>query len=816
MGGVSQLSSELRTLPDQALQHELQQPSGLVPPYLVLAEAQRRQLLRQAAQQDQSKQQSSTVLQDVVRNMNAQLPPPGASPVGMTPGRQGQGPAPGASPPTAMPTPTPPQNPPGMAKGGPLKFAAGGEVSPDDIDGWINQYSQQYGVDPDMARSIMAQESNGDPNAMGPPTRNGQRAIGLFQLMPGTAAQLGVKPTIPEENIKGGIQYYGQLLKQFNGDPQLALAAYNAGPGAVQHYGGVPPFEQTQNYVPAIMGRYAKRKENQLAQQPAAAQPQAAAGQPAPPTAAPDLNTALQNAGIGALPDIHPPAAPDQPLDAGAAYAVNNRQPGRIHQLLDDQGKVIADITARLQPRSADNPNGLIDPYGDENVAAMRRIAPSLFGVPADYLDNLSRNADTRAATINQLQGEILNRYHNPSPWEFLSNIAAGMGASKSLNLANAFGEGVGMATQQRDQQQQQAIQDYDALEKMREGIYGNVETERGRMGQTLAGLLEHQAGITDASRKTLEDQLAKATAQQDKLKQMLIPTNKMEPMYNRADFGDEAADASLKAWQQTHNASPKQVEQELTAIQMLSQRGDPFVQGGPYATAAEQFTKKYPTEAASLLNPPVGDLDKSLIQNTYLTNRQFVDGRNYHGKRADMIQAQTEKLPGVTYLGKDQAESLDNIEDSQRGFDSMEKSMLANLPRDPAGHVITENLKLPLTKITQFDPVLSSWGAWRANAIAQLRAAAGSKGLRINSAEIQSAIENDIPSPADTVGTAMRKLAIMRRTIQNQEDTLFHTRGKETPAADIPMLGSDKKTMYYVPADQWKKYVDQGYSMLK
>ena len=115
MPDISQMTSQLRGLPDQALQSELQHPTGVVPSYLVLAEAQRRQLMRQAAQKEQASGQSGTVMDDVVRNMMAgqpseQGPPP---PAGMTPPKQGQGapqapPMPGAQPPSQM----------GMARGG--------------------------------------------------------------------------------------------------------------------------------------------------------------------------------------------------------------------------------------------------------------------------------------------------------------------------------------------------------------------------------------------------------------------------------------------------------------------------------------------------------------------------------------------------------------------------------------------------------------------------------------------------------------------------------------------------------------------------
>jgi soluble lytic murein transglycosylase-like protein len=114
--------------------------------------------------------------------------------------------------------------------------------------------ANQYGVDPALALAVANQESGQQQyTAAGSVLKSGAGALGIMQLMPSTAAGLGVDPTDPLQNIQGGVKLLAQLLNQFNGDTALALAAYNAGPGNVQKYGGIPPFAETQNYVASIM-----------------------------------------------------------------------------------------------------------------------------------------------------------------------------------------------------------------------------------------------------------------------------------------------------------------------------------------------------------------------------------------------------------------------------------------------------------------------------------------------------------------------------------------------------------------------------------
>lgn len=132
----------------------------------------------------------------------------------------------------------------------------------------IQAAAQKHGVDPALLTALVRQESNFNPTAGSP-----AGARGLTQLMPGTAASLGVTDvTDPVQALDGGAKYLKQQLDAFNGDERLALAAYNAGPGAVQKFGGIPPYAETQNYVKKVLA-YAEEYRAAAAPPPAAALP---------------------------------------------------------------------------------------------------------------------------------------------------------------------------------------------------------------------------------------------------------------------------------------------------------------------------------------------------------------------------------------------------------------------------------------------------------------------------------------------------------------------------------------------------------------
>jgi soluble lytic murein transglycosylase-like protein len=122
----------------------------------------------------------------------------------------------------------------------------------------VREASEIQGVDSDFIRSVIRQESAGNPQAV---SRTGAR--GLMQLMPSTAQELGVKDSLsPEQNVHGGARYLRELLERYHGDAIKALAAYNAGPGAVDRYQGVPPYRETQLYVRRVVRDYNSKKQS--------------------------------------------------------------------------------------------------------------------------------------------------------------------------------------------------------------------------------------------------------------------------------------------------------------------------------------------------------------------------------------------------------------------------------------------------------------------------------------------------------------------------------------------------------------------------
>ena len=124
-------------------------------------------------------------------------------------------------------------------------------VADQNLSSLIDAAARKYNVDPKLVSAVAEVESGGDQDAA-----SSAGAVGVMQLMPDTAAALGVNPYDKKSNIEGGAKYLRQMLDAFDGDVRRAVAAYNAGPQAVKDYGGVPPYQETQNYVNKVLDIY--------------------------------------------------------------------------------------------------------------------------------------------------------------------------------------------------------------------------------------------------------------------------------------------------------------------------------------------------------------------------------------------------------------------------------------------------------------------------------------------------------------------------------------------------------------------------------
>jgi len=155
-----------------------------------------------------------------------------------------------SAPPTSFATALQSAAPPATAVAADYQSPTSGSGDGGAYEALIVQAAQRNGLEPAVLHGLIEQESGFDPSA-----QSSAGAMGLTQLMPGTASSVGVSnPLDPAESIEGGARYLSGLLKEFAGNATDALAAYNAGPGAVKQYGGVPPYAETESYVSKVLG----------------------------------------------------------------------------------------------------------------------------------------------------------------------------------------------------------------------------------------------------------------------------------------------------------------------------------------------------------------------------------------------------------------------------------------------------------------------------------------------------------------------------------------------------------------------------------
>lgn len=128
------------------------------------------------------------------------------------------------------------------------------ELQVDALHDLIDTIAAQEGVEPELMRAVVATESQFNPRSV-----SSRGAVGLMQLMPAAALEVGINDRFnPEENLRGGARYLRRMLERFSGDIRLALAAYNAGPGSVERFQGVPPYPETRRYIGKVMANYSR------------------------------------------------------------------------------------------------------------------------------------------------------------------------------------------------------------------------------------------------------------------------------------------------------------------------------------------------------------------------------------------------------------------------------------------------------------------------------------------------------------------------------------------------------------------------------
>lgn len=322
----------------------------------------------------------------------------------------------------------------------------------------VDEEADRQGVPVELARRLAGQESSFDPDVITGRRRSSAGAIGTMQLMPGTARDLGVDPNDIDQNISGGVRYLKQQLQTFGGDQTKAAAAYNAGPGVVRKYGGVPPYRETQDYVRKVAGGQGDEIDDLYQEfQQLGEQPGASAAQPSPVIASsPRQSRPLTNQQRQNIPILQPVEQPLlRPIGAedviGQAQATAQRYPTspegqrRIRQA--EEVRRAYEARSTLGRRTEDITRGVIG--GTEGLIKAGRIAGAVLSPPGQNVASLVQAlapGGQREGLLTPAAREDLERRSavaaqvNP----FAGPVTEGLGAAAVQAPAYALAGGAG------------------------------------------------------------------------------------------------------------------------------------------------------------------------------------------------------------------------------------------------------------------------------------------------------------------------------------------------------------------------------------
>jgi hypothetical protein len=483
----------------------------------VLAEAQRRQLMRQSAVTQQNQPPMGSVYDDVIRSMMARQPPQGPPMAGMTP--------PPSAPPAAPQTP---QNfkPMGMAGGGevdddeedeeddnsgdgdggdvyemplktPLKPAGPFRAAPAKTsilqrrnpavwDEDLEAAGKRWGVDPDLGRAVIERESGGDPNAV-----SSKGATGVMQLMPSTAAGLGVTDMRnPSQNINAGMRYLRQLIDRYDGDIPKALAAYNWGLGNIDKGGPLP--QTVQDYASGVLKRYSQIKGKTNAQLAEDLTPLT----PAKPTQAFTNPWDWELAQVGEAPAAGTPSDDDDDLQPDPQTEALLSQLPSVTRPAAQQAA--AQPTAQSQ---AATPAAATAPYDPYNREALEKARDAYQDVYYGYQPKLSPDQQNMRNEIQRLLAAAKKR-EKPTVWDFLENLGLGMASTPSRNWGQSLAGGLAGMAKGVTGQEEQARKDELALLGVSSKLDDQMRLEQGKVGDAVMNQARYQQQAINAAAK--------------------------------------------------------------------------------------------------------------------------------------------------------------------------------------------------------------------------------------------------------------------------------------------------------------------------